>query len=265
MGLIFFKGHAGAWLVALVSVLALWEVYGMFALMGFAPSRKLGATLASLMVLGAYYAPATATPTGAYAYAAFSLVLAVGTVAVYCTLSRHFNEKRIEALLSTLFGLVWVPFMLQFLVLIPRHFEDEGQGILLGVWLIAVAKFSDVGGLLVGSRFGRHKMAPQISPGKTWEGAAGGVLFSALVGAAIHALFHRFMPEGLTPLTAVAIAVPVGIVAIVSDLIESMLKRHANVKDSGNVIPGIGGAFDLVDSLILTAPLGYMLFSVRLF
>jgi CDP-diglyceride synthetase len=119
----------------------------------------------------------------------------------------------------------------------------------------------DVGALLFGLAFGKHKMSPTISPKKTWEGAVGGVLTSAGVGSGLAALLAAYFPPGLTPLMGALIAVPVAILAIVSDLVESVIKRRARTKDAGATIPGIGGMFDLSDSLILTAPLGYLAFS----
>ena len=116
---------------------------------------------------------------------------------------------------------------------------------------------------IAGLAFGRHKMAPQISPKKTWEGAAGGVLVSMAVGALVAWLARDYFPAWLTPAVAALLALPLAIVAIVSDLIESIIKRRAAHKDSGAVIPGIGGMFDVSDSLLLTAPLGFFLF--RLF
>lgn len=263
--LVIFKGHAGAVLLATLSGLAQWELYLMLRKMGYHPSSKLGCGLGCLMVLLAYYLPFTRAPSAAYAYAGFSLVLAVGIAAAYCTISKQLRDQPAKALMSTLFGIVFVPFMLQFLILVPVHFKDEGQGILLGMWVIAVAKFTDVGALLFGKKFGKHKMAPDISPNKTWEGTIGGILLSLLVSLTYYMLFERFLPQAFTLWMALWMALPLAVVGIISDLIESMLKRQADVKDSGTVIPGIGGAFDLVDSLVLTAPFGYMLFSMTVF
>jgi len=105
-------------------------------------------------------------------------------------------------------------------------------------------------------------MAPQISPKKTWEGAIGGVLMAMGVGALVAWLGRGHLPPNLTPPVAALLAAPIALVAIVSDLIESIIKRHAALKDSGGAIPGIGGVFDLSDSLLLTAPLGYFLFAL---
>jgi phosphatidate cytidylyltransferase len=113
-------------------------------------------------------------------------------------------------------------------------------------------------------RIGRTPLSV-ISPKKTYEGAAGGIIVAALVGLILLSLFHAQAPAGLTWWLAILIAIPVAVASIASDLVESAFKRQAGVKDSGTVIPGIGGFFDLADSLILTAPLGYLLFKYTLF
>ncbi|MDB6128738.1 MAG: phosphatidate cytidylyltransferase, partial [Verrucomicrobia bacterium] len=167
---------------------------------------------------------------------------------------------------STVFGLVYVALMLQYLVRVLTPLPDDtitptGR-LILCLWLIAVAKFCDVGALLTGLAIGRHKMTPQISPKKTWEGAIGGVIISRGVGALVAWLGRGQLPAHMTPPIAALLAAPIALVAIVSDLIESIIKRRAAIKDSGAGIPGIGGVFDVSDSLLLTAPLGYFLFAL---
>jgi phosphatidate cytidylyltransferase len=110
--------------------------------------------------------------------------------------------------------------------------------------------------------FGRTKMAPVISPKKTWEGAIGGLIISSLVGAGIAYGARNYLPLGFTPLKAALVALPLAVLAIVADLVESIIKRRATIKDSGATIPGIGGMFDVTDSLILTAPASYFVFSL---
>jgi phosphatidate cytidylyltransferase len=117
-----------------------------------------------------------------------------------------------------------------------------------------------MGALLSGLAFGRHQMSPLISPKKTWEGAVGGVLFSMATGAIFaHFARHHFPPH-MTPLVAALCAAPIAVLGIVADLVESAIKRRADRKDSGATIPGIGGMFDLSDSILLAAPVGYFLF-----
>ena len=134
----------------------------------------------------------------------------------------------------------------------------------LAVWVVAVAKCADVGGLLVGMRNGKTPLSV-ISPKKTYEGAAGGLVFSMLIGVILAGFFHNLAPDRMSWWLCALIAIPIGIASIASDLVESAFKRQADVKDSGKIIPGIGGIFDLTDSLILTAPLGYLLFKYTLF
>ena len=166
-----------------------------------------------------------------------------------------------KTVLPTAATIFIVPFMLKNYALIA----SLGEGfkyIMVAVWVIAAAKFSDVGAYVIGCAFGHHKMAPTMSPNKTWEGAVGGIISSAIIGAVISGfcLKYELFPARLTPLTTALISMPIGMVAIISDLLESVLKRRAGVKDSGAIIPGIGGALDLADSLLLVAPIISLIF-----
>jgi phosphatidate cytidylyltransferase len=173
-------------------------------------------------------------------------------------------ETRVESLASTLFGLIYVSLLMHYLVAIitplPGDAISANGRLLLCLWLVVVVKFCDMGALLSGMAFGRHKMSPQISPKKTWEGAIGGVLISMGVGALFAWRATGVFPPHMTPLVAALIAAPLAVLGIVADLVESVLKRRANRKDSGATIPGIGGMFDLSDSLLLAAPVAYFLF-----
>ncbi len=262
IGCVHFLGTTGAvWLVALVAVLTQREFYQMVHRMGMDPFDRFGMTLGAIIMLAPYYAPILFPLHPEMASSGTWLAVAVVVFALRILGERE-PHNRVETLAWTLFGLLYIPFMLQFMVriaLLPG--PSEMSGLLLVIWLIAVSKFCDVGALLSGLAFGKHKMSPTISPKKTWEGAIGGVLTSAGVGAGLAALLSTHYPAGLTPLVAALVAVPIAILAIVSDLVESVIKRRADTKDAGATIPGIGGMFDLSDSLILTAPLGYLAFS----
>ncbi len=259
-------GNTGAIiLVALISLLTLRELYTLLAGAGHQPFRRLGMSFGALITITPWL-----QQVDGINFPRNSDVLALAVI-VFCIriLSEREPLKRVEALATTVFGLVYVAFMFQYFVriLTPRP-EDDAMGLtptgrlLLCLWLVAVAKFCDVGALLTGMAFGTHKMAPQISPKKTWEGAIGGVLVSMGVGALVAWLGRNHLPPHMSPLVAAFKAAPIALVAILSDLIESIIKRHAALKDSGGAIPGIGGIFDLSDSLILTAPLGYFLFAL---
>jgi len=137
-----------------------------------------------------------------------------------------------------------------------RALDDRGaaHGAAAGlpVWLllaIGVSWTADVGAYVVGSLAGRRKIAPRISPGKTWEGTLGGFGAAALAVLGISALFGLGRPE------AAVAAVAAGPVAFAGDLLESWIKRRAGVKDSGSLLPGHGGMLDRIDSLLAVAPL----------
>ncbi len=168
--------------------------------------------------------------------------------------------------LPTFYGFIYIPLMLSFLAFIARltvgvGLTDKPIGLACVIWVVVATKFTDVGGLVIGTLYGRHKIAPSISPAKSWEGCIGGLIFSAAAAAlfawALNASGFPFM----TPLKSAILALPIAIVSIPSDLVESVFKRQSTSKDSGHTIPGIGGALDLIDSLVLTAPLGFVILS----
>jgi len=132
-------------------------------------------------------------------------------------------------------------------------------GLMTTVWVIAVVKFGDVGALLTGMWLGKHRMAPAYSPKKTWEGLAGGVILSIIISVIYVAWFGAYLPVRLTLFWAGFLALFITLAGVLSDLIESAYKREAKVKDSGNIIPGIGGFLDLTDSIILAFPVAYFL------
>jgi phosphatidate cytidylyltransferase len=118
-------------------------------------------------------------------------------------------------------------------------------------------KFTDIGAYFTGKSIGRHKLIAWLSPGKTWEGLIGGLLVAALVGAACAPFLVEV--EWWQGLIFGAIF---GFVGQCGDLLESLMKRDAEVKDSGNTIPGFGGVLDVIDSPLVTAPVAYLLFSL---
>ena len=165
------------------------------------------------------------------------------------------NTAGILAISTTIFGLLYVPWLLNFIQKINFFPGVDGKYYVL--YFILVTKFSDTGAYVVGSLIGRHKMIPRISPGKTWEGFGGAIVVSTGASLAFTHFFADKMP-GMTPLHAVVLGVVLSSTAVVGDLIESLFKREAGVKDSGNFFPGIGGILDLLDSLLFNAPIMYL-------
>jgi phosphatidate cytidylyltransferase len=140
--------------------------------------------------------------------------------------------------------------------------SPNGQmGMLALVSLIATVKMSDSGQYLVGRLIGRHKLSPVVSPGKTWEGAVGGVVFAVGTAWLVFTTVAREMVEPaprVGPIEIVFFGILVAVAGIVGDLAESMLKRDASVKDSSTWLPGFGGVLDMIDSLLLAAPVAYL-------
>ena len=165
------------------------------------------------------------------------------------------NASGISAIAVTLLGLMYVPWLLNFLQKICYFPHVEGKYFLL--YFIVLTKFSDMGAYAVGSLIGRHKMIPRISPGKTWEGFAGALVVST--GASV--IFVHFLGRhmaGMNVYHAIVLGVILSTTAVIGDLIESLFKRECGAKDSGNVLPGIGGVLDLLDSLLFNAPIMYL-------
>jgi len=169
--------------------------------------------------------------------------------------SRH-STTGIVAIGTTLFGLMYVPWLLNFIQKI-NFFSPGVEGHYYLLYFMLVTKFSDSGAYAVGSLIGKHKMIPRISPGKTWEGFAGAVVVSTAASVVFAALAGRHL-AGMTLAHSIILGVILSLGAVVGDLIESLFKREAGLKDSGHLFPGIGGILDLLDSLLFNAPLMYL-------
>lgn len=133
----------------------------------------------------------------------------------------------------------------------------DGSRRMLAVLLCVIA--SDTGAFATGISIGRHKMAPAISPSKTWEGFAGGLVFSAAVGAGAAVLLL-----GAPWWVGVLLGLPVSVAATIGDLVESLIKRDAGLKDMSNFLPGHGGIMDRLDSMLLAVPVGWLVLHLAL-
>jgi phosphatidate cytidylyltransferase len=207
-----------------------------------------------LMVSTFVYLSPRVAPAKANDFETSFLILFVLGLCVRQFLSRS-NQAGLLAISTTLFGLMYVPWLLNFIQKI--NFFPQINGRFYVLYFILVTKFSDMGAYLSGSLFGKHKMIPRISPGKTWEGFAGALLISA-AASLVFAHFARGNLAGMTWVHALVLGFILGAAAVLGDLIESLFKREASVKDSGRLFPGIGGILDLLDSLLFNAPLMYL-------
>jgi phosphatidate cytidylyltransferase len=240
------------------------EFYGMVEKRGLACFRGWGVFGGVLLMVGTFLHVTGqmgiyGSPARANDFDTGFLILFVLGLCVRQFLAKD-NTSGIVAISTTLFGLMYVPWLLNFIQKIhffPFSPDYAGTGKFYVLYFILVTKFSDSGAYSVGSLIGRHKMIPRISPGKTWEGFGGAILASALASLVfVHFLGDRM--EGMNWKHALILGIILGACAVVGDLIESLFKREAGVKDSGRFFPGIGGILDLLDSLLFNAPIMYL-------
>ncbi|HEV7473513.1 MAG TPA: phosphatidate cytidylyltransferase [Pyrinomonadaceae bacterium] len=190
------------------------------------------------------------------------MVLTIGAL-IATTLRGAPFDKMIASVGATILGVVYVVILGGHLVALRTGFEQTLSADLLSFFFL-VLMGADTGAYYVGRALGKHKLAPTISPGKTWEGVAGGVLAALILATVAHFWFFKELPlKWALPLAAVMTAL-----GILGDLTESALKRGAGAKDAAKILPGHGGVLDRLDSLLFNAPLIYYFahfyFSARL-
>jgi len=167
---------------------------------------------------------------------------------------RRSNSGVIVDISTTLFGILYVSWLFSFLIKI--RYLSGGIGLFVAVMLIT--KLGDIGAYLIGSRFGKTPLIPRISPNKSVEGAIAGLIFS-VIGAIISEPFLNLAYGHL-----VFLGIFIGLLGQLGDLSESLIKRDCEVKDSGNILPGMGGILDEIDSLLFSAPVFYFYMSIIL-
>ncbi|MCL2356709.1 MAG: phosphatidate cytidylyltransferase [Defluviitaleaceae bacterium] len=190
------------------------------------------------------------------------IVLTAFIVLVQTCLVVFFRKLPVSECVTTIYGFLYVPFMLSFVVLVRMH--DLG---FYYVWLIFTATFGcDSFAYFVGSLFGKKKLTKSPSPSKSVEGLIGGVIAATLIGAGYGFAVSRFSayPENVQYMVLISTVVSfVGaLFSIVGDLAASAVKRYCEIKDFGNVFPGHGGVMDRLDSIIIVAPMVYMVMNV---
>ena len=265
--LIIFSGYELAFfaLIGTVGMIALWEFYGMLDHRGL-PNFKITAMICgAAMLVGSFYYFSHYGPARSYDYEMAVLLFFLLTVITRQMFDGLRDDAPLRTMAYTLFGLLYVLWLYNFITKIvyvtPRTPSGAVTGQFYVFYCIAITKFSDMGAYLTGSLIGRHPLVPHISPKKTWEGFFGALAFSLLASVGL----FKLMPTQLSVLTlahSIVLGLLLGFAAVIGDLAESIIKRSTGVKDSGNMLPGIGGALDLVDSLLFTAPL--LFFYLRL-
>lgn len=279
-GLLLFKlpSLMGVGIVLALAVLALLEFYNIQKNNSIPAFRNIGVAAGLAILVAAYVSLNVSVIIGAATTDAWrDLPAMVVTLIVFIIFVRQFPQKEnpqpLPTIACTLLGLVYIPLMLMFLMHLcfrwtptawNAPFSPTAQALI--IYLIVVVKASDVGAYLVGSTCGRHKMFPRISPGKTWEGLAGGFIFGIVASLLLFWLWHHPAKEialagfGRLSITfghALFLGAFLAAIGVVGDLVESLLKRSAGLKDSGCIFPGMGGILDVLDSLLFAAPALY--------
>ena len=249
-----------------IVILAARELTTFFTSHGVPADRKIMMLSAALGLSMMYLSPREAQGIITTPWAMTGLILAFVAGMV-----RHVSRKKTDGALAaggaTLFAAIYLGVLPGFFLAIRG---EHSAWMLAGI--IMITKVCDIGAYTAGRAFGKHKLIPWLSPGKTWEGLAGGICFSVgvamiLAGMNNHfgwtlawnnnaeAFEHRFYSLPFAALLGLLLAV----IGHIGDLLESLLKRDAGLKDSGNTIPGFGGVLDVIDSPILIAPVAYWL------
>jgi phosphatidate cytidylyltransferase len=209
-------------------------------------SRETMTTKAAVLVLGlalvfSFWAGVQVVPA--------VLVVVLFCSAVICLIRFDPETLMAEVVYKQILGFVYVPFLLGHLILI----RGWHQGATWMFFLLGVIIAGDTAAFYVGKAFGRHKLAPSISPGKTVEGGLGGLMGSVLIGA----LFKTCCFPGFSWGHWIILLIAMGALGQVGDLFESVLKRSVQQKDSGNILPGHGGLLDRIDASLFAAPTLY--------
>jgi len=236
------------------------EFYGMVGKLGYQCYAEWG-VFGGMLLLAATFVDVSgelglrAGPSRVNDFESSFFILFVLGLCIRQFVSRH-TTTGIVAISTTLFGLMYVPWLLNFIQKI-NFFTPGVEGHYYLLYFVLVTKFSDCGAYAVGSLFGKHKMIPRISPGKTWEGFAGAIVVATAASVVFAACAGGHL-AGMTLAHSIILGVILSLGAVVGDLIESLFKREAGLKDSAHLFPGIGGILDLLDSLLFNAPLMYL-------
>lgn len=254
-------------IIAVFGLLGQWEFYMAQREKGLRVYKKWGVFCGLLLFLDSLWFLILHPGYGTYSWVGVSAIIVLNIIGVLVrmVLGRPKLDTPIVTVALSVMGVIYVPYLFNYVHRVafwPGH-PDVTKYIL--IYLLAVTKFADVGAFVIGSLVGKHKMCPHISPGKTWEGFAGGVLSSLGMSLLILWLCPGKV-FGLTYIDGVVLGLLLSVASTVGDLAESVVKRDASIKDSGHTIPGIGGILDLIDSILFTAPVLYFyLFFIHYF
>lgn len=257
--------HRGGWylgaLLMVAAAIGAHEFHLLASARAARPVRWLAVAGSSGLVLLAVLDPFFAVWSDRAMTLVVVLVLLAACVVVF---SRRIEEEPLLSASATVLGALYTGGTLSFAVLLRHLPEAMGtvpwkpwEGTMLVLLPLGITWAGDSAAFFVGRSIGKTRLAPRVSPGKTVEGGAGGLVASVVAGVAAGFVLDDFGTVPMTPLAGGLIGLVLGAAAQAGDLAESMLKREAGVKDSGAVLPGHGGVLDRLDALFFTLPLAY--------
>jgi phosphatidate cytidylyltransferase len=245
--LIFFIVMGGAYFVVLVGVVCLLSMWEYFNIV----SDAKGKVVSVVMIIGVLAGALIIIAASGSSFNLVSGIIALNMI--ICGLisipQYKTNPNVLETIKKQLQGIIYIPLLLSFLVLI----RNQTDGMIWIFLILAVIFAGDISAYYFGSYLGRHKLCPAVSPGKTIEGSIGGLAANLFVGSLVKFFFLPTLPWALSLLFFLVM----GIAGQAGDLFESMLKRSSKVKDSGGLLPGHGGFLDRIDALLFAAPVAY--------
>jgi phosphatidate cytidylyltransferase len=231
------------------------ELSAIFRAQGIATRRTLTTVAAMLGLFLSYAIPMSTDAITAIAIVSSGMILVF--VAAMLTFSQNKNVQGVVAAAgAVMFAMVYLGLMMGFLLAMRR---SHSAWWIVGV--ILTTKACDSGAYFTGKAIGRHKLIVWLSPGKTWEGLAGGVMAAMLCGAMLALLSQQFLtqPDHIPWWLGVAWGLVFALAGQFGDLMKSLLKRGAGIKDSSSLLPGLGGVLDVLDSPLMVAPVAYWL------
>ncbi len=248
-----------------MSTIAQLEFYRFMKDAGIPVRRFLGLFCGAMLLAVTMFTIGSDTDTLLRGYRWEQLVLVAIVLSVFVAyLFDSKCENPIAGISCTLLGIFYVPYLFNFYPKLAYGFEHSTIGVsdtgrMLIFYSVVVIKTTDIGAYFTGRMFGKHKMFPRVSPAKTWEGLAGGVVWAVVASIVFCKVTLGVLGDVTLPMFhAVILGFVLAVVGVLGDLFESLIKRAAGAKDSGTKVPGMGGILDVFDSLLFGVPVLYI-------
>lgn len=241
-------------LILFISSFALWEFYNLLAIGGIPSSKKIGVVSGLIFSIGTWYYMIGHLSDNII----WSIMVLIVLITFYRLLIYPNMRNGLEHGLGTFLGFIYIPFLFSFFIRIFLSCDDLNQPAFMGFYFILCTKISDTGGYFIGSKFGKNKLAKNISPKKTWEGFFGGIIFCLIINIIWWKFIGKNTNSFIPLIHSLILSFLFPLFGTIGDLVESLFKRAVDQKDSSSITYGIGGILDMIDSILFTAPMFYI-------